>query len=312
MEKRSLGRTGLSVTPLCIGAGGLGKGAAQSGAAAAAERALATMRRVFHGPVNFIDTSNEYGGGESERRIGEALAENGGLPAGFVLATKVDPLPGSSDFSGDRVRASVAESLERLGLSRLQLVYLHDPEKMSFAEGMAPGGAVEALVALRNEGVIEHLGVAGGPIDLMRQYVATDVFDVVISHNRYTLVDQSAEPLLVEAGARGVAFVNGAPYGGGMLAKGPDSHPLYCYKPASAAIVHRVREMQRICALHNVPLTAAALQFSLREPRISSTIVGIAEPSRVDETLRLATLPIAPELWADLDPFVVIGSGAEA
>jgi Peptidase family M20/M25/M40/Aldo/keto reductase family len=89
------------------------------------------------------------------------------LPKDLVLATKVDPLIGSNDFSGDRVRKSVAESLERLGVDRLQLVYLHDPEKISFEVGMAKGGPVEAMVKLRDEGVIEHIGVAGGPINLM-------------------------------------------------------------------------------------------------------------------------------------------------
>jgi D-threo-aldose 1-dehydrogenase len=87
----------------------------------------------------------------------------------------------------------VEESLERLGLDRLQLVYLHDPEKISFEAGTAAGGPLEALLELRDQGVIRHLGVAGGPIDLELKYLATGVFDVVISHNRYTLVDQTAE-----------------------------------------------------------------------------------------------------------------------
>jgi D-threo-aldose 1-dehydrogenase len=308
MKKRPLGKTGLSVTPLCVGTSALGSFPAQYGYEVSAERAVATMRRVFEGPINFIDTSNEYGnGGDSERRIGQALAEVGGLPEGFVLATKVDPVPGSSDFSGDRVRASVAESLERLGLNRLQLVYLHDPEKMTFADGTAPGGAMEALVQLRKEGIIDHLGVAGGPIDLMLQYLATGLFDAVISHNRYTLVDQSAEPLLNDAAKRGIAFVNAAPYGGGMLVKGPDIVPKYCYHPVDQTTLHRVREMQRLCASYDVPLAAAALQFSLRESRITSTIVGISEPGRVEQTLRLAEWSIPDKLWDELEPLAAVG-----
>jgi D-threo-aldose 1-dehydrogenase len=308
MKKRPFGKTGLSVTPLCIGTSALGSFPAQYGYEVSTERALATMRRVFEGPINFIDTSNEYGnGGDSERRIGQALAEIGGLPEGFVLATKVDPIPVSSDFSGTRVKASVAESLERLGLKRLRVVYLHDPEKMTFAEATAPGGAVEALVQMRKEGIIDHLGVAGGPIDLMLQYLATGVFETVISHNRYTLVDQSAEPLLNDAAQRGIAFVNAAPYGGGMLVKGPDVVPKYCYHPVSAATLDRVRSMQRICVSYDVPFAAAALQFSLREIRITSTIVGITEPERVEQTLRLAEWPIPDKLWGELEPLAAIG-----
>ncbi len=307
-NQRPLGKTGLSVTPLCAGTSALGSFPAQYGYEVSAEQAVATMRRVFEGPINFIDTSNEYGnGGDSERRIGQALAEAGGLPDGFVLATKVDPIPGSSDFSGDRVRASVAESIERLGLDRLQLVYLHDPEKMTFAEGTAPGGALEALIQLRKEGTIEHLGVAGGPIDLMLQYLATDVFDALISHNRYTLVDQSAEPLLEEAARRGVAFVNAAPYGGGMLVKGPDQVPKYCYHPVDANTLERVRKMEKLCKSYEVPLAAAALQFSLRENRIASTIVGMSEPKRVEQTLRLAEWAIPEQLWSELQPLVAVG-----
>ena len=307
MIQRPFGKTGLSVTPICIGTSALGSFPAQYGYEVSSERAAATLRRVFEGPVNFVDTSNEYANGESERRIGRVLAELGGVPAGVVLATKVDPLPGSRDFSGPRVRASVAESLQRLGLDQLQVVYLHDPEKITFTEATAPGGAVDALIQLREEGVIKYLGVAGGPIDLMRQYLATGVFETVISHNRYTLVDQSAEPLLNDAVQRGIAFVNAAPYGGGMLVKGPDLVPKYCYQPASADTLDRVRKMQQICESYAVPLAAAALQFSLRESRIVSTIVGITEPDRVDQTLRLAEWPIPDKLWEDLKPLIAAG-----
>lgn len=303
MKKVPLGKTGPSVTPICFGTSALGSFPAQYGYEVSSEQAIATMQRVFKGPVNFIDTSNEYGnGGDSERRIGQALSSVGGLPDGFVIGTKVDPVPGTTDFSGARVRASVAESLERLGLDRLQLVYLHDPEKISFAEGMAPGGPVEALVALRNEGVIEHLGVAGGPVDLMLQYLDTGVFEAVISHNRYTLVDQSAEPIIAKAAERGIAFVNAAPYGGGMLVKGPDIQPNYCYAPASPATIERVRSMKRICDKYGVPLAAVALQFSLRDGRVTSTIVGISAPDRVEETLRLAGWSIPAAAWDELLP----------
>ncbi len=308
MELRSLGRTGLSVSPICVGTSALGSFPAQYGYEVSTDQALATLRAVLRGPLNFIDTSNEYGnGGDSERRIGQALAATGGLPDGFVLATKVDPLVGTTDFSGDRVRASVGESLGRLGLDRLELVYLHDPEKISFAEGMAKGGPVEAMVKLRDEGVIAHLGVAGGAIDLMLRYLETDLFEAVISHNRFTLVDQSAEPLIEEAARRGAGLVNAAPFGGGMLVKGPDAQPKYCYAPASAATLQRVREMERLCKAHGVPLAAAALQFSTRDKRIASTIVGMSTPDRIEQTLRLAEWSIPNVLWTELKTLAAVG-----
>ncbi|MDF2989841.1 MAG: oxidoreductase [Microbacterium sp.] len=302
MTTTQLGRTGLTVSKVCVGTSALGSFPAQYGYEVDADTAVATIRRVFEGPFTFIDTSNEYGGGESEKRIGQAIRENGGVPEGYVIATKVDPIPGTTDFSGDRVRRSVEESLERLGLDTLPLVYLHDPEKISFAEGVASGGPLEALIDLRDQGVIGHLGVAGGPIDLELQYLATEAFDAVISHNRFTLVDQSAEALLDDAQARGVAFVNAAPFGGGMLVKGPDVVPTYCYAPVADEVLERVRRMEALCADHGVPLAAAALQFSLRDPRVTSTIVGMSDPKRVAQTVDLASIDIPDSLWDELLP----------
>lgn len=307
MNTRELGRTGLSVSEICVGTSALGSFPAQYGYDVDEETAVDTILRVFDGPFTFIDTSNEYGGGASEARIGRAIAERGGIPEGFTVATKVDPLPGSTDFSGDRVRRSVEESLGRLGVDTLQLVYLHDPEKISFAQGVAPGGPLEALIRLRDEGVIEHLGVAGGPIDLELRYLATEAFDVVISHNRYTLIDQSAEPLLDDARRRGVAFVNAAPFGGGMLAKGPRAVPRYCYAPVSAATLERALSIESLCADYDVPLAAAALQFSTRDPRVTSTIVGMSRPDRIEHTQGLLEHPIPEELWARLLPLAAIG-----
>jgi D-threo-aldose 1-dehydrogenase len=307
MTARKLGRTGLTVSEICVGTSALGSFPAQYGYEVDEDTAVATISRVFEGPFTFIDTSNEYGGGASEERIGRAIAERGGLPEGFVVATKVDPIPGTTDFSGDRVRRSVEESLTRLGLDTLQLVYLHDPEKISFEEGVADGGPLEALIDLRDQGVIQYLGVAGGPIDLELQYLATEAFDAVISHNRYTLVDQSAEPLLEDAARRGVAFVNAAPFGGGMLVKGPRAVPTYCYAPVSDATLQRVEAMEAICTRHGVPLAAAALQFSTRDPRVTSTIVGMSRPDRIDHTLGLLQTPVPEEAWSQLLPLASVG-----
>jgi D-threo-aldose 1-dehydrogenase len=296
---RPLGRTGLQVTALCVGGSPLGNMSALYGYEVSTERALRTLRAVLAGPINFLDTSNNYGDGESERRIGAALREAGGLPDGFVLATKVDRAA-SGDFSGARVRRSLQESLDRLGLERLALVYLHDPEHISFEDGVAPAGPVQALVELQREGLIDHLGVAGGPIDLMRRYIRTGAFEVVITHNRFTLVDRSAEPLLDEARELDVAVVNAAPFGGGVLAKGPAAVRDYAYGPAHPDVMARIEAMDAACARHDVPLAAAALQFSLGEPRVASTIVGISAPERVEETVALARWPIPAGLWDEL------------
>jgi D-threo-aldose 1-dehydrogenase len=305
-DRRPLGRTGLQTSPVCIGTSPLASMPALYGYEVAGDRAEATILATLESPFNFMDTSNNYGGGSAERRIGRALAAAGGLPPGFVLATKVDADPDTGDFSGERVKRSVEESLERLGLDRVPLMYLHDPEyHLTFAEAMARGGPVEALTALRDQGVLGHLGVAGGPVRLMKEFIATGQFDAVLSHNRFTLVDRSAGPLMDDACQQGVAFVNGAPYGGGILAKGPDVQPKYAYRPAGEAIQGAVRAMQRACAAHGVSLAAAALQFSLRDPRVASTVVGVSEPSRIGEITALMSEEIPSGLWAELDALSV-------
>jgi D-threo-aldose 1-dehydrogenase len=300
--RRALGATGLSVTAVCVGGGPLGSMPETFGYDVSAERGTQTALAALTGPFNFLDTAAGYTDGESERRIGAALRQLGGVPEGFVLATKVDRDFATGDFSGDQVRRSAEGSLRRLGVDRLPLVYLHDPEHISFADGMAPGGPVEALLALQREGLIEQLGVAGGPVDLMARYLRTGVFTVLITHNRWTLVDRSAGDLLDEAVSLGVGVVNGAPFGGGILAKGTAQLGRYAYRDAGDEVLRRIRAMETACAAYGVPLGAAALQFSLRDPRVTSTIVGISRPERVAETACLATWDIPEHLWQTLAP----------
>ncbi|MDQ3589628.1 MAG: aldo/keto reductase [Actinomycetota bacterium] len=300
-SRQPLGRTGLSVSPICVGCAPLGNMPETFEYSVSEERASETLRAVLESPLNFLDTAASYGDGESERRIGRLLAEIGGLPEGYVLATKADRDLRSGDFSGEQMRRSVERSLELLRLDRLQLVYLHDPEHETYEHMVASGGPVEVLIGLKEEGIIEHIGVAGGPVDLMIRFVETGLFEAVITHNRYTLVNRTASPLLDVAAVRGVAALNAAPYGSGILAKGPDAYARYEYREAPQEMVERVRAMERACGEFGVPLAAAALQFSLRDPRVVSTIVGMSRPERVEQTLELATHPIPEELWSRLD-----------
>jgi D-threo-aldose 1-dehydrogenase len=306
MSTRPLGRTGLSVTPLCIGTSPLANMPFLYGYSVSSDRAVATIEEALRSPeINFIDTSNGYGeDGTAERRIGTVLRSRGGLPPGTVLATKVDPDPKTGDFSGVRVRQSLVESMERLGLDHIDLLHLHDPERITFAEATAPGGPVAALADLKAEGLVSHLGVAGGPVAVMRDYLDTGVFEVVLTHNRYTLLDRSAEELFRTAREQGIGVLNAAPYGGGMLAKGPDRQSRYAYGERDDAIAVAARAMAAAADRAGVPLAAAALQFSLRASFIDSTVVGVSSPSRVAETLDLAGTHIPDELWADLEALV--------
>src|SRR6266487_4484601 len=260
---RSLGSTGLQVTPICIGSAPLGSMPETFAYEVPEERALSTIRTFFASPLNFLDTAASYGDGESERRIGIVLREFGGLPSGFVLATKVDRDLQTGVFTGAQMRRSVERSLRLLGLEQLQLVHLHDPEHISFEEAMQPGGPVEVLLRCKEEGLIAHLGVAGGPIDLMIRFVETGLFEAAISHNRFTLLNREAEPLWDGGVRRGGAVLNAAPYGSGILGKGPGAYPRYMYSQASSELLRRARQMEETCKRYGLPLAAAALQFSL-------------------------------------------------
>lgn len=299
--KRILGRSGLSVDVIAIGCAELGNMPETFTYGVTEEAALATIRAIFQGPIHFVDTAASYGDGESERRIGIVLRELGGVPAGYLLATKADRDLKTGEFSGQQIHRSVERSLRLLGLTRIELLHLHDPEHAPFEELMAPGGAVETLARLRDEGMIGHLGVAGGPSEVMLRYVKTGIFEAIITHNRYTLLNRSAEVLLEEGFARGLGVINAAPYGSGILAKGSKAYPRYAYQEARSETIAKVAQLEALCSEAGVPLAAVALQFSLRDPRIHSTIVGISKPERLEQTVTLATTPIPSGLWEEIE-----------
>jgi D-threo-aldose 1-dehydrogenase len=300
MTMKTLGRTGLTVSALCIGTSPLGGMPQAYGYDADADSAREAVREVFDSVVNFMDTSNEYSDGESEQRIGDVVRERG-LPGGFVLATKIDPARGASAFPGTRVRESFTESIHRLGVEHIPLLYLHDPSRFELADITAPGGPVDMMIELKNEGVVGSLGVADGDTDYLGRLLDTGSFDVVLNHNRYTLVDRSAGSLMDRAVADGIAFVNAAPFGSGILAKGADAHPRYAYAPVDDRLREMVTEMQAACANAGVDLATAALQFSMRDPRVASTVVGLSKPGRVASLVRHAQSDVPPELWTEIE-----------
>jgi D-threo-aldose 1-dehydrogenase len=277
---RPLGSTGLEVTAVAVGGAPLGSMPENFGHEVSYDDGVALVEHVLDSPVRVLDTANGYSGGESERRIGAAIGRRGGLPSDFLLTTKVDA--DGRDYSGARVRVSVAESKERLGLDVLPMVYLHDPEFHDFEEMAGPGGAVETLMALRDEGEIGHVGLAGGRVQEMARYLALGGFEVLLVHNRWTLVDHSAAALLDQAEEAGVAIVNAAIYGGGLLAKPRGGSTSYGYRPADPETLAAVAGMDRLCSEHGTDLATAALQVSVRDPRVSTTVVGLSKPSRLD------------------------------
>jgi len=263
------------------------------------EQAVELVEGVLASPIRVIDTANGYSGGDSERRIGSAIARFGGLPPDYLIVTKVDAL--GSDFSGARVRDSVRESRERLGLDTLPLVHLHDPEFFDSRDLMGPGGAVEALVQLREEGEIQHIGVAGGGTRAISRYLDSGVFEAVLVHNRWSLVDRSAAGLIQRAADDGLGVINAAVYGGGILANPHGGSASYGYQPASPATLRAIARMTQACERYGTDLATAALQFSLKDPRIHLTVVGVSKPERLEGVLTAANAELPDDLWLELE-----------
>ena len=300
IDKVKLGRTNLAVTRICFGTSGLGDMPATYGYSVDKERARQTVRAIFAGPVNFLDTSRNYGHGRSEERIGDVIRSDG-LPEGFVISTKLDRDMETNRFDAARARRSLDESLKALGVDRIQLLHLHDPEHAdSLTEIGGRKGAIAELFKMREEGLAEAVGLAAGRVDVMLPMLRDWDFDALITHNRFTLTNRNAEAMIDFARSKGTAVLNAAPYSGGVLAKGSGSYRRYVYQEASEGMLDPVRRIEAICARHNIPPGAAALQFSMRDERVASTVCGVSKPERVRQTLEWAAWPIPEEAWEEL------------
>lgn len=304
--------------------GPLGHGAADVGnlyRAMSDEHAAAVLTAAWDGGVRSFDTAPHYGLGLSERRLGAFLTRRPRDEA--VVSTKVGrllrPSPETAhlqddahqfavpaslrrvwDVSAQGVRRSLEESLVRLGLDRVDVVYLHDPEEHDLAEALRT--ALPELVRLREEGLVRAVGVGSKSTAALLASVRTGALDVVMVAGRYTLAEQPAAPELLPAcEASGVTVVAAGVYNSGLLASPhPDERARYEYAPVPADVLERVRRIEGVCAAHGVELPVAALQFPLRSPSVACVVVGAAGPEQVRENLARLRTPVPPELWTAL------------
>lgn len=302
MKRTPVGDTGLAVSAISFGTSALGNMPDTYGYEVSEERARATVHAIFDGPANMLDTSNNYGMGRSETRVGEVIRERGGIPDGFVISTKIDRDMETLRLDADRVRRSLDESLTKLGLDKVQILHLHDPEHCrDLDEITKAGGALDELFKVKEEGLADAVGLAMGRLDMMIPIVRERPFDCLINHNRYTLLNRSADELFDLAHGKGIAIFNAAPFSGGVLAKGSAAMPRVVYQEADDAALAPVRAVEEVCAANKVTVGAAALQFSMRDRRIASTIVGVSKPERVTETLEWASEEIGAAAWAAIN-----------
>lgn len=301
----------------------LGLGGAQAGNFAGARttgEVAATFDAAWNGGIRYFDTAPHYGLGLSERRLGAWLTQH--PRTDYVLSTKVGrlllPSPETAgaddtaagfavpadhrrvwDLSRDGIRRSIADSLERLGMDRIDIAYVHDPEdrmEQALAE------ALPALAELRDEGVVGAIGAGMNYSGHLARLVTEADLDIVLCAGRYTLLDQSAlADLLPTAIARSVAVVIGGVYNSGLLAQDrPPADATFDYHPASQSMLARARTIATVCEHHGVTLPEAALAFVGAHPAVISTLVGVRTPSEVHDTVARASAAIPPALWEDL------------
>lgn len=279
----------------------------------------AAVDAAWDAGIRYFDTAPHYGLGLSERRLGETLRSR---PRDeYIVSTKVGrilvPSPETTnrrdpegfdvaathrrvwDFTRDGVYRSLEGSLERTGLDRIDIVYLHDPDEHW---QQAAGHALPALVELRDQGVVAAVGAGMNDARMLRRFVEETDVDVVMCAGRYTLLEQGAgHDLLSAADAHGVAVVIAGVYNSGLLARDrPAIDATYNYKPAPPALIDRANRIADVCEAHGVTLPAAALAYVRRHPAVTSTVVGLGSEAEVRETVRRAEARIPATLWPAL------------
>ncbi|MFD1152118.1 aldo/keto reductase [Saccharothrix hoggarensis] len=277
--------------------------------------ALGALEAAWDAGIRYFDTAPHYGLGLSERRIGEFLA---GRPRdSFVVSTKVgrvlEPCSAGGDdrangfavpathvrrwdFGADGVRRSLESSLERLGLDRVDVVYVHDPDDHG---DRAVAEAVPALAALRDEGVVGAVGVGMNQWELPARFVRETDVDVVLLAGRYTVLEQSGAGLLDLCAERGVSVVAAGVFNSGLLAR-PEVGDTYDYRAAPVQLVERARRIAGVCARHGVTLPRAAVAFPFRHPAVVSVLLGMRTADEVRANAEAASAPVPDVVWDDL------------
>jgi D-threo-aldose 1-dehydrogenase len=266
-------------------------------------------RRIGHAALETF-TGGTDGRQAFIRRARRVVAKGGGIPArlhrvGHASHGGVVPAPDGRealaaicDFSYDGVMTSIEESLTRLGLDRIDLALIHDPD---FHHRQAARDAFRALDALRSDGTIGAIGVGMNRTEPLVQFAEEARFDAFLVAGRYSLLDQSAsERLFKVAAASGVSIILGGVFNGGLLAD-PVGARYFDYLPASSERIAHARRLKAVCDRHAVSVKAAALQFSSAHPAVTTTLLGASSVAELDENVALLRQPIPAELWVDLE-----------
>lgn len=319
-----LGNGGLDFTELGFGAAPIGN----LYRAISEAEAQAVLEAAWETGVRYFDTAPLYGLGLSERRLGSFLSQK--KREDFVISTKVgrilqvcppDQRTGigkffetptrreNYDYSHDGVMRSVEASLERTGLDRFDILYVHDLDLFThgtretcfhYVEQFMQGG-YRALLSLREQGVVRAIGGGINEWEMCQYLAERGDFDLFLLAGRYTLLEQAAlTSFLPLCARRGIGLVLGGPYNSGILATGPVPGAQYNYSDAPQDVIARVRRIEAVCRRHQVPLIEAALNFPLSHPSVVSVIPGGQSVEQVRGNRAMLDRPVPPALWQDL------------
>ena len=315
MKTRQLPRGSRTLTEIGLGAAQLGNLYRET----SDEQAQAAVETAWAAGIRYFDTAPHYGLGLSERRLGTLLRDR--PRSEYLVSTKVgrrlEPVTGEVtgmdtegfavpgthrrvwDFSADGVRRSLDASLDRLGLDRVDVVYLHDPDEHY---DQAAAEAVPALAKLRDEGVVSAIGVGINQSELATRFVEETDIDLVMIAGRYTLLEQgAARDLLPAASQRGVGLVVAGVYNSGLLSRPrPAADTTYNYGPAPRELIDRANRIADVCEAHGATLPEAAIGYVLRQPAVVSVVVGARDAGQVGEAVDRYRADLPSALWADL------------
>ncbi|MFD5697810.1 aldo/keto reductase [Streptomyces lasiicapitis] len=311
---RRLGRSAVRVSELSYGGAGIGN----LYSPVTDEDAAVALNSAWDAGMRYFDTAPHYGLGLSERRIGAALrgrprdAYTVSTKVGRILEPVTGPVSGDDladggfagpadhrrrwDFSADGVRRSIESSLERLGIDRVDIVYLHDPDnhgEEAFREGYP------ALERLRSEGVVGAIGAGMNQAEMLTRFVRDTDVDAVLCAGRYTLLDhQALTELLPAASERGASIVIGGVFNSGLLAD-PKDGARFNYTEAPDELLDRARSLQGLAARHGTTLRAAALAFPFGHPAVASVLVGIHAPGQVADAAEQFATEVPGDFWKE-------------
>ena len=336
MRRNRIARTELSTTVLGLGGTGLGN----MYTAVEDSEAIATVAAAYQAGVRYFDTAPAYGNGLSELRLGRALA---GYPRhDLVISTKVGyalhplaegettmalfenalPFRTTYDYTRDAVRRSLDDSMRRLQTDRIDIVWIHDPdeavsidpsrdpyERSHFREAM--DDAYPVLDDLRRQRAIGAIGVGMNQWQMLEDFAKAGTFDCFLLAGRYTLLEQPVLASFLPRCARdGISVIIGGPYSSGILASGAVPGATYNYGPASPEILARVRRIEAVCARHDVALPAAALQFPLAHPAVTTVIPGARSVAELAASVAHLERRIPAAFWTELKELQLIAAAA--